>query len=302
MSKQPNKILITGSNGLLGQKLVNHCLVHAIDFLASANEENRFSLCPDQHFTVLDITKPAQVKEVIEKYQPTHIINAAAMTNVDACEDNAEACNAVNKDGVRNILDAIENSTIHLTQISTDFVFDGEKKLYDENDATHPLSVYGETKWKAENLLLESKHKHITILRTSILYGTGESLKKSNIFNWAMDQLRAGKELNIVNDQFRTPTFVDDLVQGCFKVVNQQASGIYNIAGGDLRSMYEYILLLADYVGANKELVRPITSDDLNQKAIRPRSSGLSTDKAKKEIAYIPTDFIASLFKIDPIN
>ena len=302
MIKHSKRILITGSNGLLGQKLVSHCLANNIEFLASANEENRFSLCPDNNFTPLDITQITQVRKVIAKYQPTHIINAAAMTNVDACEDNVDACNAVNIYGVKNLLDAIEESSIHLIQISTDFIFDGKKKLYYENDIAHPLSEYGKSKWEAEKLLFESKHKQITILRTSILYGTGESLKKSNIFNWAMDQLRAGKEINIVNDQFRTPTFVEDLVQGCFKVVDHQASGVYNIAGGDLRSMYEYILLLADYVGANKDLVRPITSTDLNQKAVRPRSSGLSIDKAKLEIAYDPTDFIASLFKIDPIN
>lgn len=300
MSMPSNKILITGSNGLLGQKLVNYCLDHNIDFLASANNDNVFSLCPDDRFITLDVTNPKQVKEVIENYRPTHIINTAAMTNVDACEIDVENCYAVNYQGVKNLLNAISESDTHLTQISTDFIFDGEKKLYNENDTIGPLSEYGKSKWKAESFLLGSSHKQITILRTSILYGTGESLKKSNIFNWAMTQLREGKELKIVNDQFRTPTFVDDLVQACFKVIDKGVNGIYNIAGGELHSMYDYILLLAEYVGADKKLVCPISSQELNQKAIRPRSSGLIITKAKQEIGYEPTDFVQTLFKIDP--
>ncbi|HLV41354.1 MAG TPA: SDR family oxidoreductase [Brumimicrobium sp.] len=302
MNKQFHRILITGSNGLLGQKLVSYCMANDIDFLATANEENRFSLCSEEFFKTLDVTIPSQVNEVILKYKPTHILNAAALTNVDACEDHAEVCNAVNVTGVKNILQAIERTDIHLTQISTDFIFDGEKKLYDEVDVASPLSEYGKSKWEAEKLLTESNHKNVAILRTSILYGTGELLKKSNIFNWAMEQLRAGKELNIVNDQFRTPTFVDDLVQACFKVIEHQATGVYNISGGELRSMYEYILLVADYVGANKALVKPISSNQLNQKAARPRSSGLCIDKAKQRIAYSPTGFVESLFRIDPFN
>lgn len=300
MNQSPVKVLITGSNGLLGQKLVQYCLAHKIDFIASANSENIYSLCPSDRFTMLDITYSEEVDQVIQKYQPTHIINAAAMTNVDACEDDVKNCYAVNYKGVVNISNAIRNTSIHLIQISTDFIFDGQQKLYTENDSAHPLSEYGKSKWEAERFLIESNHRNITILRTSILYGTGESLNKSNIFNWAMTQLREGKSLNIVNDQFRTPTFVDDLVQACFKVIVKKANGTYNIAGGELHSMYDYILRVADYLGVRKELIQPISSNQLNQKAIRPRSSGLDITKARQEIGYVPTDFTESLVKIDP--
>src|SRR5690554_1915195 len=102
MKPAVKRILITGSNGLLGQKLVKYCLENHIDFLATANSSNRYSLCPDLHFSILDITKPDQVKGIVSSYQPTHIINAAAMTNVDACEAQVENCNAVNVNGVRS--------------------------------------------------------------------------------------------------------------------------------------------------------------------------------------------------------
>lgn len=302
MKPAVKRILITGSNGLLGQKLVKYCLENHIDFLATANSSNRYSLCPDLHFSILDITKPDQVKGIVSRYQPTHIINAAAMTNVDACEAQVENCNAVNVNGVKHLLSEAKALNIHLIQISTDFIFDGKKKLYHEHDLANPLSVYGASKWKAEALIAESKYPNVTILRTSILYGTGESLNKSNIFNWAMEALRADKELTIVNDQFRTPTFVADLVQACFKVIEQNVKGVFNVAGGELNSMYEFILLLADYVGAPRSLVQAISSDQLNQNAKRPQSSGLIIDKAIHTFAYQPTSFVESLLEIDPNN
>lgn len=297
-----NKILITGSNGLLGQKLVALCIENKIDFLATAKDDNRFSLCPNEKFKILDITESSQVDQVIKEYQPTHIINTAAMTNVDDCEENAERCYAINYDGVNNILQAIKGCSIHLIQISTDFIFDGEKEVYDETDLPNPLGTYGKSKWEAEQLLQKSNYRPITILRTSLLYGIGEALKKSNIFVWAMDQLRKGEDLNIVDDQMRTPTFVDDLARACLKVVQLNLEGVYNIAGGDVLSMYQFILILADYLQVNKNKVHPISTNKLNQKAPRPKSSGLDITKAQQEMSFQPTHFLESLKAIDLVD
>lgn len=293
------KVLITGSNGLLGQKLVQHFQKHNIDFLASANSENKLSFCSEDNFEILDITNGVRMNEVIHSYKPTHIINAAAMTNVDACEDYETECFAVNTIGVANILEEIHGTDIHLVQISTDFIFDGKKKLYSEDDTANPISNYGKSKWEAEELIYESGYNSITILRTSIVYGVGEALNKNNIFNWALSELREGKELNIVDDQFRTPTFVDDLVQACDKVIKLKEFGVYNIAGGKLMAMHDYIVLVANYLGVDASKVNAISSEKLNQKAKRPLSSGLDIEKAKTEISYVPTDFVESLSQID---
>jgi dTDP-4-dehydrorhamnose reductase len=302
MIESLKKILITGSNGLLGQKLVKYFQQHNIEFLATAKTENKLSFCPNEKFALLDIENMAQTVEVINSFNPTHIINAAAMTNVDACEDHETECFNVNARGVANILEGINGAEIHLIQISTDFIFDGKKKLYSEEDTANPLSNYGKSKWGGEEVIFESRHEQSTILRTSIVYGVGESLKKGNIFSWAINELRAGKDLNIVNDQFRTPTFVDDLVQACAKVVLLKEFGVYNIAGGELLSMHDYILKVAKYLNVNPIKVHAITSGKLNQKAKRPISSGLDTYKAKSELGYVPTDFVESLSKIDLDN
>ena len=302
MSKTTTKVLITGSNGLLGQKLVNYFQQNNIAYLATANSENKLSFLSEDDFRILDVTNPVQVVEVIEAYNPTHIINAAAMTNVDACEDFKEDCFDINTNAIRNILEVIIDTNIHLIQISTDFIFDGEKKLYSEDDTANPLSNYGKSKWQAEELLFESGHKNYTVLRTSLIFGVGEALKKGNIFSWAMGELRAGKELNIVNDQFRTPTFVDDLVQACAKVVELNEVGVYNVAGKKLLPMNEYIILVAKYLNVDVSKVNSISSEKLNQKARRPLSSGLDISKAETVLSYKATDFIESLSLIDNKN
>ncbi len=302
MSESIKKILITGSNGLLGQKLVKYFQKQNVEFLATANTENKLSFCPNEDFAILNITNIERLSEVVHSFKPSHIINAAAMTNVDACEDYEEECFDVNARGVAHILKVIEGSNIHLIQISTDFIFDGQKKLYTEDDTANPLSNYGKSKWAAEEIIFESGHFDYTILRTSIVYGVGEALNKSNIFSWALNELRAGKELSIVDDQFRTPTFVDDLVQACGKVIDLNTFGVYNIAGGELLSMHEYIVKVANYLKISAAKINAITSETLNQKAKRPQSSGLDIEKAKTELGYSPTDFIQSLSFIDLVN
>ncbi|MBW7867629.1 MAG: SDR family oxidoreductase [Brumimicrobium sp.] len=294
------RILITGSNGLLGQHIVRYCLNNGLEFLATSSKDNKISYCPSTAFQVLDISSKTKVEQIIKSYQPTHIVNAAAMTNVDLCETEKDACYRINKDGVENIIDTIKNSSIHLIHISTDFIFDGKKRLYQEGDRANPLGEYGKSKWEAETLLLQSQIKRLTILRTSILYGVGEHLEKKNIFNWAMDQLRGGNTINIVNDQYRTPTFVEDLVQACFKSIKKKKYGTYHVAGPELYSMYELICIVAKYVGVAPERVKPISTEDLNQKAPRPQSSGLLIEKAKELLNYQPTRFVETLSKIDP--
>lgn len=302
MSEVGLKVLITGSNGLLGQKLVKYFQNNNIQFLATAKSENKLSFCQNENFDQLDITNVVQVGEVIEKFGPTHIINAAAMTNVDACEDFEEDCYNINTKGVANILGEIEGTEIHLIQISTDFIFDGKKHLYTEEDTANPLSNYGKSKWEAEELLFESGYPYFSILRTSILYGVGEALNKGNIFSWAMGELRQGNQLNIVDDQFRTPTYVEDLVQACAKVIELKEYGVYNVAGEGVLPMNEYIILVAKYLKVDPAMINAITSKKLNQKAQRPQSSGLDITKAKEELSYVPTDFIESLSKIDVFN
>ena len=144
------KILITGSNGLLGQKLLDLFQVKSnFDIIATSKGKNRY---PNNPFTYedLDITDKLHVNNIIDYYKPDFIINTAAMTNVDACEDYKKECDDLNVNAVRYLIDSCKKHDIHLIHISTDFIFDGKNGPYKETDIANPISYYGLSKWKAE--------------------------------------------------------------------------------------------------------------------------------------------------------
>lgn len=289
------KILITGSNGLLGQKIVGQLTDSGIDFIATSLGENRNSKCDDSKYQSLDITNKSQIDGLINAYQPTHIINTAAVTNVDFCEDNQELCQKVNVDAVRDMFDISLNNNIHFIHLSTDFVFDGENGPYSEEDPTNPLSVYAKSKNDSEQLLINSDYSNWSILRTIIVYGEGENLSRSNIVLWAKSALAEGNPLTIVDDQFRSPTWADDLAWACIQTCKLNAVGIFHISGPTVYSIYDLVCEIADYYQNNKNLIQPIKSTTLNQKAKRPPNTGFVLDKAINELNYKPITLKESL-------
>ncbi|HLU86925.1 MAG TPA: SDR family oxidoreductase [Taishania sp.] len=282
------KILITGSNGLLGQKIVAQLIKKKISFLATSLGENRNSNCPEKHFCTLDIVDAAAVKSVIEQYQPTHIIHTAAMTNVDACELDPEKCHAINVLGTKNLLNCSVKHNIHLQLLSTDFVFDGEKGNYSETDEVNPLSVYAKSKVEAEQLLLNSRLKSYSIVRTIIVYGTGENLSRSNMFLWAKDALPKGEVMNVVDDQFRAPTWADDLAWGCIRICELNEQGIFHLSGPETFSVFEIVQKIAQFYNYSTDKINRISSKTLNQPAKRPPITGFDLTKAKIKLAYQP--------------
>ena len=163
------QVLITGSNGLLGQKLVNECRKNNISFLATSKGINRNPDCPENSYVSLDITKEPEVKSLVEKYRPEVIINTAAMTNVDGCEDHKDLCELLNVTAVGHLKSAAKEAGAHLIHFSTDFIFDGEQGNYSEEDIPNPLSIYGESKLDSEKLLLDGQYDKITIIRNRVI-------------------------------------------------------------------------------------------------------------------------------------
>lgn len=285
------KILITGSNGLLGQKLVKLLANNPnIQFLATSTGENRIKSITGFDYTSLDITNKTQVEQVFHQFKPNVVINTAAMTNVDACEDQKEQCWNLNVNAVKNLIEASGNHQTHLIHLSTDFIFDGENGPYKEEDKPNPLSYYGQSKYEAEKLLQASSIKW-SIVRTIIVYGVVEDMSRSNIVLWAKQALEKGNPLTIVNDQFRMPTLAEDLAQACWLIAGKQAVGIYHICGKDYMSISELVNRVADFYGYDKTIISPIASTSLNQAAKRPPKTGFVLDKAIKELAYSPCSF-----------
>jgi dTDP-4-dehydrorhamnose reductase len=282
------RILITGSNGLLGQKIVAQCLKRSHVFLATSKGLNRNPDCPDQYFESLDICDQQSIDSVFKQFQPTHVIHTAALTNVDYCELNWEECEEVNVSAVRKLFATCLKEHIHFSLLSTDFVFDGAKGNYSETDQVGPLSVYARSKVEAEKLLLNSTTDNWSIVRTIIVYGTGNNLSRSNIVLWARDSLREGKELHIVDDQFRAPTYVDDLAWACLEICRREKKGIFHISGPETMSVFELVQRIADYYGFRVVNLFPSKSVNLNQPAKRPPRTGFDLTKAALELGYHP--------------
>lgn len=282
------KILITGSNGLLGQKIVQQLLKANCSFLATSKGENRNQDCPQAKYASLDISNENEINHLFEAFQPTHIIHTAAITNVDYCELNPAECNQVNFLASMKLFEATQKINAHFQLLSTDFVFDGEKGNYSEEDEVGPLSVYAESKVNAENGLIQSNYTNWSIVRTIIVYGIGNNLSRSNIICWAKEALTNGQEMNIVDDQFRAPTWADDLAWACIEICKLNKTGKFNIAGPETLSIYSIVERVAKHFNLSTDKLKKSSSATLNQPAKRPAHTGFDLTKARKELGYNP--------------
>ena len=174
------KIFITGSNGLLGQKIVRK-LADRADFqiLAVSKGPNRLFSLPNLPYESLDLTDLAATQKLLEKFRPDTVLHTAAMTNVDQCEKKKEACWEINVEAVENLAQICEKHQIHLIHLSTDFIFDGAAGPYKEEDQPNPLSYYGQSKLASEKIVQKNKFPW-AILRTILLYGVTEDQGRSN--------------------------------------------------------------------------------------------------------------------------
>lgn len=285
------KILITGSNGLLGQKLVQKLSGDAgVQVIATARGANRLPVTEGYSYVSLDITDPANVNEVFRQYLPDVVIHTAAMTNVDQCETDKEECWKLNVTATEYLLEAAEKSGSFFVHLSTDFIFDGADGPYTEEAQANPVSFYGWSKYAAEKLVLHSKVKW-AIARTILVYGIAHDMSRSNIILWVKNSLESGKKINVVNDQWRTPTLAEDLADGCILIARQQAEGIFNISGKDLLNPYQMAIMTADYFGLDKSLINETDGSQFKQTAKRPARTGFILDKPVNVLGYDPKSF-----------
>lgn len=295
------RILITGSNGLLGQKIVAQLVKRKIDFCATSLGENRNSACPQAQYVSMDITNEGEIEALFNAYLPTVVMNTAAMTNVDACEEDEVNCRKINVEAVAHLWTATQKVNGFFIHLSTDFVFDGENGPYKEDDARNPLSIYAKSKVDSEDILMNSRCDNWAILRTIIVFGEGENLSRSNIVLWAKSVLEKGDPISIVNDQFRAPTWADDLAWACISAAERRAKGVFHIAGPELFSIYELVLRVAAFFKTLPDAVTPISSITLNQKAKRPPKTGFVLEKAFNILDYRPMKFETSLSKLQRV-
>lgn len=284
------RVLVTGANGLLGQKLIA-LLDQDADIELTATSRGKFrSELTRGSYRSLDITNKGEVEKIFLEMKPDVVLNTAAMTQVDECETNRDACWKANVDSVEYLAGACEKFKTHFIHVSTDFIFDGSEGPLDETAQPKPVNFYGESKLAAEKILMASSIDWC-IIRTVLVFGITTDQSRSNIVLWVKRNLEEGKLINVVNDQWRTPTLAEDLAMGCYLAVRKKAKGIYHISGDEMMTPYDIAIATADYFGLDKSLINVTDSTKFTQPAKRPPKTGFIIAKAKKELNYVPHSF-----------
>lgn len=284
------KILITGSNGLLGQRLIKFLKAkNKYKIYGVSRGENRIVNKEGYTYNNIDITDNVKLTNLILKIQPNFIIHTAAMTNVDQCELNKKDCDIINVDSVKSIVEICKEQNIHLIHISTDFIFDGKKGYYKEDDKPNPINYYGLSKLRSEQIVLDSNIKY-TILRTILVFGLTDELK-NNIVLWVKNNIENKQQINVVTDQLRMPTFVDDLAEACIYAVDNKVEGIYNVSTNKLMSIYEVSLEIADVFNLDRSFINPIPTSLLDQPAKRPPITGFDLKKSIHQLKLPSVSF-----------
>jgi len=259
------KVLITGANGQLGQELVK------------VFEKDWEVITTDTHN--LDITNKEQVQEVIGREKPNLIIHCAAWTNVDAAADDPAGAMKVNGEGTKNICEAAKSIGSVVVYISTNEVFDGEKKApYTEDDKPNPINPYGKSKLAGEKFCQEILGKDCLIVRSSWLYGSGS---KNNFPNKIINKAKEQGFLKVVDDEVATPTYNLDLAKAIKGLVEKKAEGIFHLVNEGQASRYDW----AKEIVQEKKLavnIKPMKVSDYKRPSEPPKYCVLSISKARK--------------------
>ncbi|WP_160716561.1 SDR family oxidoreductase [Chitinophaga solisilvae] len=289
------KVLITGSNGLLGQHLIP---LFARDgkysVIATGRGTNRSPQGENYIYESANLRDAGSVQQLVQKHQPDIIIHAGAMSQVDECEKNKDACWDTNVGATRYLVNAAEKVNAFFLFLSTDFVFDGLSGPYNEDAAVNPINYYGTSKVAAERLVHNSKLQW-AIVRTVLVYGVANDPHRSNMISWVRDNLRQGKKIKVVDDQVRTPTLCQDLATGCLLIADKKATGYFNISGKEVLTPYDMAEQTAAFFQLDTGLIEKISSRSLAQPAARPAKTGLLINKAEQELGYKPHTFAEGL-------
>lgn len=289
------KVLITGSNGLLGQHLIPVFVQNkTYDVIATGRGANRSPQRDHYIYEAVNLRDAGSVQQLVQKHQPDLIIHSGAMSQVDDCEKNKDACWDTNVGATRYLVNAAEKINASFIFLSTDFVFDGLNGPYDEEAPVNPINYYGTSKAAAERLVRNSKLSW-AIVRTVLVYGVSNDPHRSNMITWVKNNLQQGKKIKVVDDQWRTPTLCQDLATGCLLLAEKKATGVFNISGNEVLTPYDMALKTAEYFQLDTSLIEKISSRSLAQPAARPAKTGLIIDKAVKELGYQPHSFAEGL-------
>lgn len=290
MKVHKSKMLVTGASGLLGNRIAEL----AKRYYTIVPLHNTKPLQSNSLKT--DITNAIEVSTLFNRLKPTVVIHTASETNVDKCETEKAHAWKTNVEGTRNIAEACQKVNAKLVCISTDYVFDGEKGLYSEEDKPNPVNYYGLTKLEGEKQVSDYCENYAT-LRTSVLYGWHPW--KHNFATWVISKLKQQQEITVVEDHYNTPTLADNLAEMAVEIAEKDLRGLYHTSGRERISRYEFAKQIAKTFNMGANLIKPVKMSQLTTwTAKRPKDSSLDTRKIQKQLKTKPLNIIEGLNKI----
>ncbi len=280
------RIFITGGSGLLGSKVAEIALERGYDVYSGYNSHEPEFGEPIK----FNLANPDSVVKAIDDVKPDVIIHSAALTDVDKCEVEKELAYKINVEGTKVVAEMTKKLGAFMVYVSTDYVFDGNKGMYKEEDETNPVNYYGYTK-----LLGEKYCRDFCIARTCVIYGAKPASGKVNFALWLINKLEKGERVKIITDQFITPTLNTNLAKMLLEIAERKLKGVFHLAGATRVSRFEFAKEIARVFGLDENLIMPAKMSDINWIAKRPRDSSLDTSKAAKYLNEKPYDLMKAL-------
>ena len=272
------RILVTGGVGLLGWRVTELLSEEGYDTYSTYHVNKPPKELPNVKWIQIDLGKLDEVSKLVSETRPDIIIHLAAYTDVDGCEINRDLAYRVNYEATKYLAKKCRGVCEYFIYVSTDYVFDGSKGLYKENDLPNPINYYGLTKLLGE-VAVENALENYLIIRPSNIYGCGPGAKKGFALG-TLERLLARSEVKAIHDQYLSPTYFEDLAKNIVKILETRPKGILHLAGERV-SRYKFAVEIARALGLGEELVKPISLDESMFRARRPRDSSLDTSLAK---------------------
>ena len=287
------KIVVIGANGFTGRRILRS-LKDKHEVVACSRHADIF---PEEgyQFKELDILNYSDTESFLDTLHPEVIINASALSVVDYCEQHREEAYAINVTAVKRLAEYCQRTHCRLIHLSTDFVFDGTATdSYTEDMLPHPVNYYGMTKLQGEEAIAQACADY-AIVRVEVVYGKPWQGQHGNIVHLVKTRLENGQGIRVVNDQFRSPTWVEDIARGIELLLTSEHRGIYHICGGETMSVADIAMRVAQYFQLDTSLIQSVTTEEMKEATPRPLYSPMSVAKAQRELGYSPSPFEVGL-------
>jgi len=282
------KIFITGGTGMVGRDVSNFLKDRYEIIIGTIEREAKMEGCG---IIYLDITEKEKTIETISEINPDFIIHLAALTDVNLCEEKKELARKINVEGTRNMVLAAERIGAKLVYASTNYIFDGKKGMYTEEDIPNPINFYSITKVEGEKEVLKYPNSIVTRICP---FGLGTE-KNPSFTTKIIQELANHRKMNLFTDQFFSPIFTQNYAEALIKLLESKFTGIINLAGSERLSRYDFAKNVSKIFNLDSTLLNPIKIGDLNEAAERPKDTSLDITKARQLLGDIFLDTLSGL-------